>query len=77
VSPEHVQRLRELGLGDTDVADIIFAVAARCFFATVLDAAGAEPDRQLAQTFDPDVREQLTVGRPFAGDPGPSPGAGD
>jgi hypothetical protein len=49
------------------VVDIIFAVGARAFFATVLDAAGAHADRQLAETFDPPVRDQLTVGRPFAG----------
>jgi uncharacterized peroxidase-related enzyme len=77
VSPEHVQRLRDVGLTDGEVADLIFAVAARCFFATVLDAAGAEPDRQLAETLDPDVRDRLTVGRPFAGVPGEPPGAGD
>ena len=64
-----VGRLRELGLTDADIADVIFAVAARCFFATVLDAAGCQPDQQLATTFDPEVRDTLTVGRPFAGTP--------
>jgi uncharacterized peroxidase-related enzyme len=71
VTSEDAERLRELGLTDADIADVIFAVAARCFFATVLDAAGAEADHQLGDTFDPDIRDQLTVGRPFA----PAPGA--
>lgn len=61
-----VATLREHGLTDADVADVIFAVAARCFFATVLDAGGAQADAALALTFDDATREGLTVGRPFA-----------
>jgi uncharacterized peroxidase-related enzyme len=64
-----VEQLRELGLSDADIADVIFAVAARCFFATVLDATGAEADHQLGATFDTDIRDRLTVGRPFAQTP--------
>jgi uncharacterized peroxidase-related enzyme len=66
ITPDDVATLTEHGLTDQDVADIIFAVGARAFFATVLDAAGALADHQLGQTFDEPVREQLTVGRPFA-----------
>ena len=61
-----VAALREHGLSDADVADVVFAVAARCFFATVLDAGGAPADAQLAATFDETTRTQLAVGRPFA-----------
>lgn len=61
-----VAALREHGLSDADVADVVFAVAARCFFATVLDAGGAQADAQLATTFDEPTRAELTVGRPFA-----------
>lgn len=67
ISAEDVKTLTDSGLTDADVVDVIFAVGARAFFATVLDAAGAHADRQLAETFDPPVRDQLTVGRPFAG----------
>jgi len=66
ITAGEVAELRELGLSDADIADVIFAVAARCFFATVLDAAGVEADPQLGETFDPDVRDRLIVGRPFA-----------
>jgi alkylhydroperoxidase family enzyme len=69
ITSEDAERLRELGLTDADIADLIFAVAARCFFATVLDAAGAEADHQLGATFEADIRDQLTVGRPFASAP--------
>ena len=66
ISPEDVAQLREQGLSDADVADIVFAVAARCFFATVLDAGGAQADRQLGDSFDADTRKRLVAGRPFA-----------
>ena len=66
ITADDVKTLTDLGLTDGDVADVIFAVGARAFFATVLDAAGAEADHELGQTFDPAVRDQLTVGRPFA-----------
>ncbi len=66
ITADDVKTLTDHGLTDGDVADIIFAVGARAFFATVLDAAGAEADHELAETFDPDVRDRLVVGRPFA-----------
>ena len=63
-----IDALRAVGLSDNDIADVIFAVGARCFFATVLDAAGAEPDHQLAAALDT-VAERLVVGRPIAAAP--------
>jgi hypothetical protein len=66
VTADDVQHLRDMGLSDADVTDIVFAVAARCFFATVLDATGAEADHQLGATFDADLRDRFAVGRPFA-----------
>jgi len=68
ISQDDVDALRAAGLSDNDVADVIFAVGARCFFATVLDAAGAEPDHQLAAALDT-VAERLVVGRPIAATP--------
>ncbi len=63
-----VDHLREHGLTDADIADVVFAAAARSFFAKVLDALGVQTDAQLGASFDPPLREQLTVGRPVAGD---------
>ncbi len=34
-----------------------------------LDAAGAQADQQLGARFDAEVRDRLTVGRPFAETP--------
>jgi len=64
-----VDELRQHGLTDADVADVVFAVAARSFFTRVLDGLGVLADHQLGATFDPELREQLTVGRPIAADP--------
>jgi uncharacterized peroxidase-related enzyme len=61
-----VDELREHGLSDAEIADVVFAAAARAFFTKVLDALGVQADVQLGETFDPAVRRQLTVGRPFA-----------
>jgi uncharacterized peroxidase-related enzyme len=69
VTEKDVQRLLDAGFTRGDVADVIFAVGARAFFATVLDAAGALADSQLAETLGPEVTEQVAVGRPFAAGP--------
>ena len=61
-----VQQLRTHGLSDPEIADVVFAAAARAFFTKVLDALGVQADVQLGDTFDPDVRRQVTVGRPIA-----------
>jgi uncharacterized peroxidase-related enzyme len=69
VSPDDVDALRAVGLSDNDIADVVFAAAARAFFAKVLDGVGANADHQLGATFDPHVADQLTVGRPIAAPP--------
>jgi uncharacterized peroxidase-related enzyme len=60
-----IERLRELGLRDDEIVDAVLSTAARCFFSTVLDALGAEPD-SIFNELDPELRESLTVGRPIA-----------
>src|SRR4051812_26612258 len=66
VTQEEVQRLRDHGLSDADVADVVFAAAARSFFTKVLDGLGVQADPQLGATFDPETRQMVTVGRPIA-----------
>ncbi len=65
VSQADVDRLRELGLTDTDILEVVLAAAARSFFSKTLDALGAAPDAKYAG-IDPEVRDALTVGRPIA-----------
>jgi uncharacterized peroxidase-related enzyme len=70
VGREDVATLRDVGLGDDEIFDVIAAVAARCFFSTVLDATGTEADAAFAELPEP-LRDALTVGRPIA-DPQPA-----
>jgi uncharacterized peroxidase-related enzyme len=65
VTPEHMDRLRSLGLTDTEIFDVVMAAALRCFFAKALDALGAEPDPRFHGLED-GLRDALTVGRPIA-----------
>ncbi len=67
IQQDDVDALRAHGLTDPEVADVVFAAAARCFFARVLDGLGAELDVQTAQAFAPDVLASMIVGRPVAG----------
>lgn len=64
VTSDDVESLRRHGFSDTDVLDIAFAAAARCFFSKVLDGVGAEPD-QAFLSLDESVRRALVVGRAF------------
>jgi uncharacterized peroxidase-related enzyme len=65
MSEDDLAELRDLGVDDTDILDVILAAAARCFFSSVLDAVGAQPDAAF-RSLDPAVRDALTVGRPIA-----------
>lgn len=66
VEQADVDRLRAAGLSDADVADVVFAAAARSFFTRVLDGLGARLDRQTAEALPPELRASMTVGRPAA-----------
>ncbi len=60
-----IEALRELGLADAEILDVVLAAAARCFFSKTLDALGVEPD-SVYLSMEPTLRSQLTVGRPIA-----------
>ena len=59
------QRLRDLGLSDEEIMDVVLAAAARCFFSKTLDALGVLPDAGF-RTLAPELRDVLVVGRPIA-----------
>ena len=60
-----LQRLRDLGLSDAEVMDVVLTAALRCFYSKTLDALGVQPDAEYAE-LDPELREVLVVGRPIA-----------
>lgn len=67
VEQADVDALHDVGLSDADVADVVFAAAARAFFTKVLDGLGAQLDRPTAASFAPALLESMVVGRPVLG----------
>jgi uncharacterized peroxidase-related enzyme len=65
VTQADIDRLRSLGLPDTEILGVVLAAAARCFFSKVLDGVGVQPDHKYAAR-EPAFRDALTVGRPIA-----------
>jgi uncharacterized peroxidase-related enzyme len=65
VEEADIERLRELGLTDAEIADVVLTAAARCFFSKTLDGLGVQPDAKYAE-LDAPLRETLVVGRPIA-----------
>jgi uncharacterized peroxidase-related enzyme len=66
---DDVARLRELGLTDREIFEATAFVAFRLAFATINDALGAAPDKQLADAAPAPVRAAVDYGRP----PSPTP----
>jgi alkylhydroperoxidase family enzyme len=65
ISDAELQRLRDLGLSEEDIMDVVLAAAARCFFSKTLDALDVRADESYSE-LDPELREALVVGRPIA-----------
>ncbi len=60
-----LQRLRDLGLSELDIKDVILAASARCFFSKTLDGLGVLADASFLE-LEPELLEVLVVGRPIA-----------
>jgi len=65
ISEADLRRLRDLGLAQEDILDVVLAAAARCFFSKTLDALGVLPDSSYNE-MEPAMRAALVVGRPIA-----------
>ncbi len=65
IEGSELQRLRDLGLSDEDIMDVVLAAAARCFFSKTLDALDVRPDKSYSE-LESELREALVVGRPIA-----------
>ncbi len=65
VADDDLQRLRDLGLPDTEIMDVVLAASARCFFSKTLDALGVRADASYLD-LDAKLRDALVVGRPIA-----------
>jgi alkylhydroperoxidase family enzyme len=67
IDDRDLQPLRDLGISEPEIMDVVLAAAARCFFAKTLDGLGVRPDASLSE-LDPAVLDVLVVGRPIAAD---------
>jgi alkylhydroperoxidase family enzyme len=65
IGDAELQRLRDLGLSEGEIMDVVLAAAARCFLSKTLDALDVRPDASYRE-LDPELREALVVGRPIA-----------
>ena len=65
IGDAELQPLRDLGLTETEIMDVVLAAAARCFFSKTLDAIGVLPDASY-RDIPPELLEVLVVGRPIA-----------
>jgi len=66
VEQADVDQIRAMGLSDAEIADVVYAAAARAFFTRVLDGLGAQLDPSTAQAFDQQLLASMIVGRPVA-----------
>jgi uncharacterized peroxidase-related enzyme len=66
IGDSDLQRLRDLGLTDAEIMDVVLTAALRSFFSKTLDALGVLPDAFYGE-LEPELREVLVVGRPIAG----------
>ncbi len=64
VSEHDIDELREHGLSDEEVLDVVLASAARNFFSKTLDAVSAIPDEAYLE-LEPELVQLFAAGRPF------------
>ena len=62
ITSQDIDLLREKGLSDEEILDVVLTVTARNFMSKTLDALGAEPDAALME-LEPELREALVIGR--------------
>jgi alkylhydroperoxidase family enzyme len=65
ITQADIEQLREFGLSDEEIMDVILAASARSFFALSLDALGLQPDAAYLEDVA-GLEDTLSVGRPFA-----------
>jgi alkylhydroperoxidase family enzyme len=65
VTAADLHRLRDLGLDDGEIMDVVLAAAARCFFSKTLDALCIQADARF-QELAAELQAAFVVGRPIA-----------
>ena len=62
VSQQDIDQLKDEGLTDEHIFDLVSAASARCFFSKISDALGAQPDVKFHQTSQT-MQDLLVLGR--------------
>ena len=65
IGDSDLQRLRDLGLSDPEIMDVVLTAAVRCFWTKTLDSLGVQADASY-RDLDPELQAVLVVGRPIA-----------
>lgn len=64
ITQDDIQELRDFGLNDQEIFDVVLTATARSFFALTLDAVGSEPDEAYLDDIG-DIADVLSVGRDY------------
>ncbi len=62
VNQNDIEELKNLGLNEEEIFEIVIVATARCFFSKTLDALGAEPDKVFLN-MEENLKSSLIVGR--------------
>jgi alkylhydroperoxidase family enzyme len=65
ITDADLQRLRDLGLTDVEIMDVVLSAAARCFLAKTMDALDVRADAEF-QELTPDYKAAFVVGKAIA-----------
>jgi alkylhydroperoxidase family enzyme len=64
ISEADITTLRDLGLTDEEILDVVLTCTARSFFSKTLDTLNARPDDAYLE-LEPELLKALVRGRPF------------
>lgn len=65
VTEQDIDELRQYGLADEEILDVILASAARNFFSKTLDSLNVTPD-EIYKQLEPELIQLFSRGRPFS-----------
>lgn len=64
IDEQDIDELRQYGLADEEILNVVVACTARSFFSKTLDALDTPPD-EIYRDLGPELVQALTLGRPF------------
>lgn len=68
VNQQDIDELKQTGMSDERIFDVVVSAAARCFFSKISDALGVQPDSVLSE-MDEGIVSLMTLGRNISSEP--------